>query len=669
MTPPKNPKAASKTRAGLTPRSRSGCVTCKAKHLKCDETRPVCQQCSRKGIKCGGYAQGLRWSFKHQPALQSLSFEDYNPTPPSPEKPARTAPKPAAARITKERGSGPSDKRRSRHRSSLSSSSSGGTARTAEEPREGAEHVDLGPLDFDFDLSRSSPATSSRRPSNSSIQAPRSPTAAPDNASRPSYQLTIGLADTSSAFIVNWFEQVCPAWSGFDGSANLNRKIAVDLWRTSATVCSALESMSAAFLASRLPSMRQPALRLMQRAAGFVQAELEVVKACGGSVGAAVPTGVLFSLFCLGTTVCWVDPRGFGIPFLREARSLIRRLNARSVAVGDSGGDMLAFFNKSLAYCEMLLAVVRDDEPLDAREVEDAVEGQMLPLADERAPHPWTGVSLVITRLFAECIRLCRGFRHRMRQGMDPQRYFSSALQDLIVAQRLEEQLLELEFPPDSPDVDTGDFSTPASHLARVAEAYRLSSLLHLYQTFPDLVSLRLPTESPVTESGSVPWDEWIVPLALRLVKVLEHIPTTSGTRVIQPLLYISASTGLRTDASTTSDALGLFGSLQHDLMGGSVVSPPPLLDSHNLSLYISQMASAQVHEKPISNLSVDVSSARHFIMRRLGVLESSLPPTPVLVAKDLVQAIWGAYDNEIGTPSVHWIDVMEDNNLRSMFG
>ncbi|KAJ3961210.1 C6 zinc finger domain containing protein [Colletotrichum asianum] len=259
-----------------------------------------------------------------------------------------------------------------------------------------------------------------------------------------------------------------------------------------------------------------------------------------------------------------------------------------------------------------------------------------------------------------------------MRQGMDPQRYFSSALQDLIVAQRLEEQLLELEFPPDSPDVDTGDFATPVSHLAKVAEAYRLSSLLHLYQTFPDLVSLRLPTESPVTESGSVPWDEWIIPLALRLVKVLEHIPTTSGTRVIQPLLYISASTGLRHDNSASSDMMNIFGSLQQDLMGGtgsSVISPPPLFDSHNLSLYISQMASAPVPEEPMGNLSVDISSARHFVMRRLGILESSLPPAPVVVARELVQTIWRAYDSEIGIPTIHWIDIMEDNNLRSMFG
>lgn len=483
------------------------------------------------------------------------------------------------------------------------------------------------------------------------------------------YSLTPGLADTSSAFVINWFEQVCPAWSGFDSNTNLNRKIAIDLWRTSATVCSSLESMSAAFLASRLPSMRQSALRLMQRATDFIQAELQVVKARPDH--RAVPTGLLFSLFCLGTTVCWIDSRLYGLPFLREARSLIRRLNAQSAAFSTANQDMLSFFNKSLAYCEMLLSVVRDDEPLD-QQADDHPESQ-LQVTEERSPHPWTGVSTLTTRLFAQCIRLCRTARHRLRQAaMDPQKYFSNALQDLIGAQRLEEQLLELDFPSESPEVDTGDSSTPVSHLARVAEAYRLSSLLHLYQTFPDLVSLRLPAESPMTESGSVPWDEWIIPLALRLVKVLEHIPATSGTRVIQPLLYISASTGLRHDAPAASDMFAAFGSLQQDLMGGTgsnMVSPPPLFDSHNLSLYISQMADAPAREGPMSNMTLDVGSARHFVMRRLSILESSLPPTPVVVAKELVQSIWRAYDGDIGSPTVHWIDVMEDNDLRSMFG
>ncbi|EFQ34304.1 hypothetical protein CGRA01v4_03872 [Colletotrichum graminicola] len=669
MVPSKNSKSVIRTRTGLSSRSRSGCVTCKAKHLKCDETRPSCQQCARKGIKCGGFAQGLRWSFKHQPALQHLTFEDFDTTQPAKKRPTNHE---INGRACAERASpGPCDTVSSRsHHSTSSSSSTNSSRNDTEEQRDEHSPQAVCSSDGGFGESTSAPLEepiSPRRTAVSALaQTPNSPLANNQNPLAP-YSLTPGLADTSSAFVINWFDQVCPAWSGFDSNTNLNRKIAIDLWRTSTTVCSSLEAMSAAFLASRLPGMRQSALRLMQRATDFIQAELQVVKA--QPEYRTVPTGLIFSLFCLGTCLCWVDSRLYGLPFLREARSLIRRLNAQSAMFSSSNQDMLLFFNKSLAYCEMLLSVVRDDEPLDQDNEDFAAQLQVV---EERSPHPWTGVSTLTTRLFSESIRLCRSARHRLRRAIDPQKYFSSALQDLIVAQRLEEQLLELDIPSDNPEIDTGDSSTPISHLAGIAEAYRLSSLLHLYQTFPDLVSLRLPAESPMTESGSVPWDRWIIPLALRLVGVLEHIPATSGTRVVQPLLYISASTGLRHDTPAVPDILNDFLSLQQDLVGGTAsnfVNPPPLFDSQNLSLYISQMADAPAHEASVTTMTLDVGSARHFVMRRLSILESSLPPTPVVVAKELVQTIWRAYDNDVGSPTVHWIDVMEDNNLRSMFG
>ncbi|KAE8413553.1 hypothetical protein BDV36DRAFT_268138 [Aspergillus pseudocaelatus] len=38
-----------------------GCITCKARRVKCDETRPSCQQCSLQGTTCGGYPNFLRW--------------------------------------------------------------------------------------------------------------------------------------------------------------------------------------------------------------------------------------------------------------------------------------------------------------------------------------------------------------------------------------------------------------------------------------------------------------------------------------------------------------------------------------------------------------------------------------------------------------------------------
>ncbi|KAL2827672.1 hypothetical protein BJY01DRAFT_228999 [Aspergillus pseudoustus] len=37
------------------PRSRNGCITCKLRHVKCDEAKPECMQCQRSGRKCDGY--------------------------------------------------------------------------------------------------------------------------------------------------------------------------------------------------------------------------------------------------------------------------------------------------------------------------------------------------------------------------------------------------------------------------------------------------------------------------------------------------------------------------------------------------------------------------------------------------------------------------------------
>ncbi|KAK7427805.1 hypothetical protein QQZ08_005743 [Neonectria magnoliae] len=44
------------------PRSRGGCVNCKRRKRKCDEQRPGCNACARRGIQCEGYATALRWT-------------------------------------------------------------------------------------------------------------------------------------------------------------------------------------------------------------------------------------------------------------------------------------------------------------------------------------------------------------------------------------------------------------------------------------------------------------------------------------------------------------------------------------------------------------------------------------------------------------------------------
>ncbi|KAI4172953.1 MAG: hypothetical protein LQ343_003240 [Gyalolechia ehrenbergii] len=42
-------------------KSRNGCTTCKTKRLKCDETKPSCQQCQKRKVTCGGYKKDFKW--------------------------------------------------------------------------------------------------------------------------------------------------------------------------------------------------------------------------------------------------------------------------------------------------------------------------------------------------------------------------------------------------------------------------------------------------------------------------------------------------------------------------------------------------------------------------------------------------------------------------------
>ncbi|EDK38608.2 hypothetical protein PGUG_02706 [Meyerozyma guilliermondii ATCC 6260] len=42
-------------------KSRNGCITCKKRRIKCDETKPRCNNCVQKAIDCGGYATNFKW--------------------------------------------------------------------------------------------------------------------------------------------------------------------------------------------------------------------------------------------------------------------------------------------------------------------------------------------------------------------------------------------------------------------------------------------------------------------------------------------------------------------------------------------------------------------------------------------------------------------------------
>ncbi|KAI1451071.1 hypothetical protein F5Y02DRAFT_14329 [Annulohypoxylon stygium] len=62
-------------------RSRNGCSTCKAKHIRCDERRPLCTYCLRHGGECG-YPDGDSESNTTEAECRSGSREPHDSTEP-----------------------------------------------------------------------------------------------------------------------------------------------------------------------------------------------------------------------------------------------------------------------------------------------------------------------------------------------------------------------------------------------------------------------------------------------------------------------------------------------------------------------------------------------------------------------------------------------------------
>ncbi|KAI8723101.1 Zn(2)-C6 fungal-type domain-containing protein [Fusarium sp. LHS14.1] len=691
---------AAKRTGSLPLRSRSGCLTCRTKHLKCDETKPNCQLCLSRGIKCGGYNRGLKWSTKHEKHAELVDLD------------VQLSPKPQVGVAAPKRRRGrPRRKPLPGETSSVASGSAlasnpGDTnwglfsefafektnppieeTESAQPPELPANTIcdDYSPP-FDLDIPIGAIDNLQWTPDTLDL------TTSVDGYSDGGSDLSLfpvqqtyspifippAVSDTSTSLVEFWFRDVCSLWSQYDSPTNSNRTLATALWSSSEAVSTSLQSMSSAYLSSKLPHMKKTSILMMSTATKAIENELQVVRSSPRLD--VVPLGLIYGLFCIGTSICWLNATQLGIPFLKEAKALLYRINRQKRSLTEDERRLLRIFNKSWTYCELLLSVVSDTNPYNMYELDeiDDVGADEYPTAEpappivDDIPHPWTGVSTTVSRLLTKTMRLCRNYRyHLAHPGLMAMRDHSTALKLIEEAKSLEEKLLGLDFESAPTNSETGDQKTPCRHLVDVAEAYRLAGLIHIYQTFPDLVLLRLPSHVSVLDNALIPWEECITPLSLRLVKLIQQLPPDSGSKMTQPLLCITAATGLRFDSSDSDS----------ENSGSPPQQPAPTPSPFNLggvedcsmSQYIGRLIQSDEEIEQVTTITesrLKIVDARCFLLNRLDILETVLPPRPIIVAKSLVQAIWDEYDKELpGFASTHWIDVMERKNLRSLFG
>lgn len=524
--------------------------------------------------------------------------------------------------------------------------------------------------------------------------------------------------DVPTALIEYWFSQVCEMWSTFDSEVNRNRQIAHNTWTTSEAVFCTLQAMSASCLMDSMPPLHNSLPFLLSRAVGVIDQRMRVLRSLPNAGAGVVAIDLVFAVFALGTSFHWAEPSQLGDSLLRDAHKLLGLWEASP----NSPDTLLrAYFQQALIYWDMLHSLTDSDcgnVKLDGRRrkyqhrlheamgigggvASDHTTHSQLPESLEELwgtrPNSWCGLSSEVIEVFGQTLALYRSARIRHRQGMV---YTTTATCDAVcdfgIAHELLRELLDMNF-DDTVRLDqllgfilhTYDNKTPLSHLKLIAEAYQLASLLQLYLAFDDLeleplMGLAYPTggnsvgtrEDGRFDKASRP--ETIAILALKLIKILEQIPAESGSRCMQPVLYISAAAALKCSTEFSPESFLQATNTVADVALNEYTSSTCLRpgDCYLPCLRGSQLDQAsfdyldcfQSKTRPVTQASLEIAKARHFVTQRLGLLQQTLPSRPMGIALKLVEAIWDTYDSDSLALNHHWPDIMMDTGLRTLF-
>ncbi|CAG8925835.1 unnamed protein product [Penicillium salamii] len=612
------------------PKSRGGCQRCKQRRRRCDETKPSCQECSKRGYECPGYQkQSLQWRHVFKDGEEAQGSES----------------KPEGAVDTFENGS--------THPTVTDSIE---TVAYTSPQLELPDNWQASPNMFDQLPDFSEPIDSwfniESEPESVALAKAE---ADPDGLSI----LRQRLASTSvPSFLIQlpvmlvqyWFHTVCNQWSSFDCPLNPFRIILSRLWSRNAAIYFAIQSMSAASLANDFPNMRAIGIQTQQQAI-----------ACLNNAAQKGPAQTnddeyFLALLLVGSTTGWHNPSDLGLPYLKAAQDHLSKQERRCSNSDPALAKEHPLFKQCLLYWNLLAAFVTEESPIVDLESHTEISEPDLSiyLVDGQAlPHPWTGSLRYALNLFYRTARVIRAAKilHRTREGaFDPNLIdLSSMAEELDLRQKaetIEEKILFTGFSFYCGPVDIGDSNTPPSHFLTLAEAYRCAAILQIYHVFPDILQDRLHKNETADDENPIPAlflllfpapTGWTSPtaedmrhtLALHIVSLLDQLPITSGTKVMQPVIL----------ASISSDLVFTSGSV----LGASANAIPSL-----------------------NTLDVEIAQARRKVKMRLTELLLILPKLPMQRIVNVVHETWDRADSGL---QEFWLDVMLDLNLETIMG
>jgi hypothetical protein len=446
-----------------------------------------------------------------------------------------------------------------------------------------------------------------------------------------------------------YFHTVCNQWSSFDCPLNPFRTIVSRLWSRNAAIYFAIQSMSAASLANDFPNMRAIGIQTQQQAIACLNNTAQK--------GSQTKDDEYFlALLMIGSTTGWHNPSDLGLSYLKAAQDHLLKQERRCNSTNPTPAKEHPLFKQCLLWWNCLAAFVAEEPPiLDVESHTEASDSDLsVYLVDgQTLPHPWTGSLRYALTLFYQTARVIRAAKtlHRGRvETLDPNLIdLSSIAEELDLRQKaesLEEKILFTGFSFYCGPVDIGDTNTPPSHFLTLAEAFRCAAILQLYHVFPDILEERLHRNETANDENPIPalflllfpeptgWSSPSVEdmrhtLALHIVSLLDQLPSTSGTKVMQPVIL----------ASISSDLVFSTGSV----LGATANAIPTL-----------------------NTLDVEIAQARRKVKMRLTELLLILPKLPMQRISNVIHETWDRAD----AGSVEfWLDVMLDLNLETIMG
>lgn len=373
----------------------------------------------------------------------------------------------------------------------------------------------------------------------------------------------------------------------------------------------------------------------------------------------------------------WLDPCDLGIPHLLGARKLLAEWQALAVLVEDDADAApetdpwtstaamqdpeKSFVIGALAYWESLLAFVVD-QPLNTvdylRCFCDESNLDVIHL------HPWTGLSTPIFVYLAQVGILVRQKRLLTKTTVMGWISDLEAVQGTIVAaaSEVERLLLEYKLPPSSKTSDTGDPVASLAHLRNFAHSYRLASLLELYRSFPELLSKQMVSNSEqVFRDGTSPsvWRDRSVQQML-----------SQGAEMAPNYILFNMATSVIAFLDEIPEQIGL--SLTHTIamiISGSVLCSLPEQDNQSQDL-VELLVRSSMSRANVGKLRKAVQSRAHSNAKVSGLASFQR-------VTQLLELVWSRIDSlseaetiEQKQPlSVHWLDVMTESRLETVYG